>query len=713
MEPTREAEISAGDELAKRARKIPSSLSPIEGPGGRGEYDLGKGAELVGRANSRGEASAPARILIVEDEQIVALELKDRLTRMGHSVVGVVASGEEALQEVARLCPDLILMDIKLQGELDGIEVADAIRKQADIPIVYLTAFADDATLQRAKLTKPYGYILKPFQERELHIIIEVFLYRHRVERALRRSEAWRFALLRSVGDAVIATGVDGRVKFMNPLAEVLTGWKESEAIGKSFEVVCNMVQLLERRGGLWKDLTSKSLISKDGSEHPIDAELTPICDEDNTPMGTVCVFRDISDRKLLADRQRFMAMASGEVTSSLDRVMILGRITSLVARSFAAWCAIHLSDVHGSLRIAAFAHRDEAKNAFAPKFAGSVVRDDDAVEVRHVVRSARSVLKTKITNGDWVTDALGIQPGIVPGLTARSAIIVPLSARGQCFGTLTVAGEHRGRHFNESDVAFVEELGRRVGHGIDNSQLYSDAQRAIRMRDDVLAVVSHDLRNPLASISMNADQLLRTLAKVNQERVLQNASAIRRNTERMGRLIDDLLDAGRIDGGRLSIELRRDRTTALVSEAFSMFEALASARSIRLMIATIPDLDLLCDHGRILQVLSNLIGNALGFSPENRDVVIKGEVHGTMFRFSVSDQAGGIAADQVGHVFERYWQAPGSLHRGVGLGLYIARGIVEAHGGQIGLDSRPGGGSTFYFTIPLAGRTEEQVPAT
>jgi PAS domain S-box-containing protein len=664
------------------------------------------------RVNRREDAPAPARVLVVEDEQIVALELKDRLTRMGHLVVGIVASGEEALENIKLLRPDLVLMDIKLQGELDGIEVAQAVRGQVDIPIVYLTAFADDTTLQRAKLTEPYGYILKPFQDRELHAVMEVSLHRYRAERALRKSDVWRFAVLRSLGDAVIAADADGRVKFMNPLAQALTGWKEPEALGKPLEEVFKMVRLIERRTGVWKDITSYSLIAKDGSERSIDAELTPICDANNTPMGIVCVFRDVSARKRLLDRQRLMVTATGEVTSSLDRAIVLTRITSLIARSFADWCTIHLRDACGAIRIAAVAHQHEAKDAAAQECVGATVHDDAAIEVRKVIQRANSMLCSNITNDDWPINALGIQSRLASGLTAASAIVVPLTSYGQCFGALTIVSERRDRLFSKRDIGFMEELGRRVSHGIDNSQTYADARRAARMRGDALAVVSHDLRNPLASISLHADQLLRTPVAPNQERILKNANAIQENAQRMIRLIDDLLDVGRIDSGRLSIELQRHRTTALVSEVFLTFETLASQRSINLVIATLPDLELLCDRERILQVLSNLIGNALEFSPANYDVVISGEVRGAMFQFSVSDRAGGIAADQVAHVFERYWQAPKAVRRGSGLGLYISREIVEAHGGQIGVDVTPGEGSTFYFTIPLAANTPEQDPA-
>ncbi len=384
-------------------------LSSTEEPNGRAQ-----GTERAGQRPG-GSADVPirARIFVVEDEQIVALELRERLTLMGHQVAGIAASGEEAIEDVRRLRPDLVLMDIKLQGAMDGIEAAAVIRRDTGIPVVYLTAFADDATLQRAKLTEPYGYILKPFQERELHVVIEVSLYRSRAERALRESEAWRLALLRSVGDAVVATGPDGRVKFMNALAEALTGWKELDAIGKPLDDVFKTVERLERHCGAWEDVTSKVLISRDGSEHPIHGDFTPIRDANNVPAGSVCIFRDISGQKLLQNRQRLMALVSGELSSSLDRGMIMTQVTSLIAEHCAGWCVIHLRDAQGTLHAAALAHREGAKNTSVAHWKENAVRDEDAIEVASVVRTGRSVLETDATPDGWATRALGIPPSL------------------------------------------------------------------------------------------------------------------------------------------------------------------------------------------------------------------------------------------------------------------------------------------------------------
>lgn len=652
-------------------------------------------------------------ILLVEDEQIVALELKDRLTRMGHSVVGIVTSGQEAIEESRRLRPDLIVMDIKLQGELDGIDAAAAIRKELDTAIVYLTAYADETTLQRAKITQPYGYVLKPFHERELHVVIEVSLYRHRTERALRESELWRLALLRSVGDAVVAADATGCVTFMNPPAEVLTGWRESEAFGVPLDEVFKIAERPERRSGTWREPPATNLTRRDGSERPIEHELTSIRDPagGDAPMGTVCVFRDISERRRIRDRQRFLAVASSELASSLDREVVLTRVTSLIARSWTDWCAIHLVDARGDLRVAAFAHRHAPTHAAVARLAGSTICDQPATAVGTVARTGDAVqLDDLLADGDWPAHVLGIEPRLAADLAAAAAIVVPLRARDQCLGTLTVVSARREHPFDPADVELAEELARRIAYGLDNAQLYAESQRATVMRDDVLAVVSHDLRNPLAAITMAAEQLIQLPEKLGSHRVMKHAAAIKRNAERMERLIDDLLDVGRVDTGRLSIELQRVSASSLVADALSTFEAIATERSIRLVSPPFLDADVQCDRDRVLQVLSNLIGNAVKFSPTGGVIQIGGERGRGVFQFSVSDQGKGLTPGQLGHVFERYWQAPETKHRGSGLGLYIAKGIVDVHGGQIWVDSAHGRGSTFHFTIPLAPRSADQV---
>ncbi|MBT9439463.1 MAG: response regulator, partial [Desulfobacterales bacterium] len=174
-----------------------------------------------------------SRILIVEDEGIIAKDIQSTLNRLGYSVIGIASSGEEAIKKAMEIHPDIVLMDIVLEGAMDGVEAAEYIHDHFDIPVVYLTAYSDDTTLQRAKITEPFGYILKPFHEKELYTTIEMALYKHTMQRKLKESEQWLATTLKSIGDAVIATDTGKLITFMNPVAEALTGWKQEEAIGK------------------------------------------------------------------------------------------------------------------------------------------------------------------------------------------------------------------------------------------------------------------------------------------------------------------------------------------------------------------------------------------------------------------------------------------------------------------------------------------------
>ena len=260
---------------------------------------------------------ANARILIVEDESIVAKDIQNSLTGLGYTVAGVVAFGEEAVERVGELKPDLILMDVMLKGAMDGIEAAERIRREHSVPIVYLTAYTDDDTLRRAKVTEAFGYLLKPFEDRELRTTIEMALYKHSMERKLRESREWIETTLRCISDAVIATDAVGCIQFVNTKAENLTGWKSADAIGRKLaDVFClmkanamalvenNLTAILEKGVVVHPD-TDAILISRDGRQMPIAHSAAPIRDDRGTILGVVASFRDVTEQKDAQARER------------------------------------------------------------------------------------------------------------------------------------------------------------------------------------------------------------------------------------------------------------------------------------------------------------------------------------------------------------------------------------------------------------------------
>lgn len=246
-----------------------------------------------------------ARLLIVEDEGIVALNIQRRLEGLGYNVVANVASGEEAITAAEETCPNLVLMDIKLEGNVDGIEAAAQIRRRFQIPIVYLTAYTNEETLNRAKLTEPYGYILKPFEARDLATTIEVALYKYQMEQQLREREEWLATTLKSIGDAVITTDSQGLITYMNPVAEALTRWRLEEVIGNDLTHVFRtinektraivespVIQALQHETIVGIE-NNTLLITKDGTEIPINDSAAPIKNELGKIMGAVLVFHD------------------------------------------------------------------------------------------------------------------------------------------------------------------------------------------------------------------------------------------------------------------------------------------------------------------------------------------------------------------------------------------------------------------------------------
>lgn len=296
---------------------------------------------------------AKAQILVVEDEGIIAQDIQNTLKKLGYAVPAIAYSGKEGIEKAQEIQPDLVLMDIVLEGGIDGIEAAEQIRRRFHIPVVYLTAYADEKTLQRAKITEPFGYILKPFEEKELYITIEMALYKHEMERRLKESQQWLTTTLKSIGDAVIATDINGCVIFMNPIAESLTGWTQKEASGKHLKKIFNIIN--EKTGkqvddpvtrvlreGIVVGLANHTLlISKDGTRRSIDDSGAPIKDENGKIIGVVLVFRDVSEKRRIeqelmkADKLNSLGILAGGIAHDFNNILtaILGNI--ILAKEF------------------------------------------------------------------------------------------------------------------------------------------------------------------------------------------------------------------------------------------------------------------------------------------------------------------------------------------------------------------------------------------
>ena len=287
---------------------------------------------------------ASARILIVEDENIVTMELKARLPALGYSIAAVASSGEEAIARVVETRPDLALMDIRLKGSIDGVEAAERIRTLYDVPVVFLTAYSDDATLQRVKTTEPFGYLIKPFEERELHSTIEMALYKHAMESRLKAQERWLAAILTSIGDAVIATDCQEAVEFMNPVAEALTGWSQAMALGRrSAEIltlvdethvpVASPISQALQTGTASDSGDGTLLLARNGTEFPVDYNAAPLRNEAGEITGAVLVLRNTTERKRmqqellrserLAAIGHFAASLAHEINNPLQAIVL------------------------------------------------------------------------------------------------------------------------------------------------------------------------------------------------------------------------------------------------------------------------------------------------------------------------------------------------------------------------------------------------------
>ncbi|HHE46719.1 MAG TPA: PAS domain S-box protein, partial [Bacteroidetes bacterium] len=290
------------------------------------------------------------RILVVEDQRIVGLDIQGKLEGLGYEVPSIVSRGEDVLETAKKTRPNLVLMDIRLEGKMDGIEAAVQLRHSLDVPVVYITAYADDDTLKRAKLTEPYGYLLKPFEERDLCITIEMALYKHSVERKLRESEIWLSTTLNSIGDAVIATDRKGYINFMNPAAERLTGWNKEDAVYKHINDILKItdedtdkpvkgfVEAVFKGKTVLRLVENTLLFNRQDDAIAITASAAPISNEKGNILGAVFVIRNISGKKRAEEELRIRDWAMKSSISAIVLADLEGRLTYVNPSFLSMW---------------------------------------------------------------------------------------------------------------------------------------------------------------------------------------------------------------------------------------------------------------------------------------------------------------------------------------------------------------------------------------
>ena len=406
-----------------------------------------------------------------------------------------------------------------------------------------------------------------------------------------------------------------------------------------------------------------------------------------------VNIIHDVTDGLRGAAWRKFLGDASTALGASMELETVMQKVAELAIRSIADCSAIVAYTRGGkvapnggggppgpdAIRMLAFACSLEDRpglDAIAHGCAAALVGRDKPVLVD--MRGA--------------TPPPFPFPRSVEALGVRSLLAVPLIQRGQPIGMILLVSMTDAHNYKPSDLASAVELAHRASATIDNVRLYDEAQEAVRAREDLLAIVSHDLRNPLGVVLASSALLLKSsLPAEKEERARRQVEAIQRAGNRMNRLIRDLLDFASIQGGRLSVVPRVQFAADIVTEVLEALEPLAAPKGLRLLQETPATLQVACDHDRVVQLFSNVVGNAIKFGPDGGTIVVSAVPHdksAEMVRFAVADNGPGIPADELPHVFDRYYQSQRKNRDGIGLGLSIARGIVEAHGGHIWVES-------------------------
>lgn len=657
-------------------------------------------------------------VLYVEDNEATRYVVNRVLANAGYRVTAA-AQGDRGVALARADQPDLVLLDVKLP-DTTGFDVCRRLKSDAEtkgIPIVFLSASHVSSHDKVAGLEGGADlYLTHPV---EPHVLVATLGALLRV----RRAEAKYRRLAGSNVVGVAEFDAEGRIIDANEEFLRLSGYAPEdvregrllwgELISPEWRDRSERLREEYRRTGALPAHETE-IVRRDGGRVPLLVATAALLRHERG----ITVVVDLTDRKRV-EREREEALRRAEAAQgrlafllSISNALMLApegvgealrRVAKLCAGPICDWCVIDRLVAPRTAERAAVAAADPAGEAAGRVIAARTPAVGEAAVGRALATGDVQRLEGRV-------DATALEPVADPEhrealrtLGVGSAVVRPLVAGGRVLGALTLVRSARSAEASPVDAALGEEVAARIALALDTARLHEELSRAVRAREDALAEVSHELRNPLSSVILAAIQLERSAdAPQLADVVRRRAGTLRRSGERMNRLVNDLLDLARFESGHLTLELGRHAAAGIVSEAVDAAEAQLRELGVEARVEAPSGLTVECDRERILRVLLNLLSNAAKASPRGGTVEVSVAAAGEDVAFSVRDQGPGIPAAQRAHLFERYWQGRGP-GEGVGLGLSIVKALVEAHGGRMSVASAPGSGSTFAFRIPAS----------
>lgn len=519
--------------------------------------------------------------------------------------------------------------------------------------------------------------------------------------------------------DAILLVNMEGKIEYVNARTTQMLGYEARELLHRPVEILVpdryveTHVSLREeflkhpqaRPMGKNRDLFIRK---KDGLEVPVDISLTPMLLSRQSLMTVVV--RDISAVKKSEIQQRFLADSAKILTESLDYSDSLVKISEQFVAHLADFCVVFLKEGE-EVRVKAVAHSNPAMVPFLRETAerypslniGHIGKETDAGKVDLYETVTEETFERIAVNVDHLQRLRLIG--------AKSYLTVPLSARGNVFGILSLGITESRRKFSAEDTDFIQIAASRFALAADNFRMYQEAQKAIQDREDILSIVSHDLKNPIAVIDLASQLLaLRLGSNPDLEPLRSLNQRVRRSNLQMKALVEKLLNYSKLQSGTFSIHARPIRLSELFEEIHEMFDPLARERQVNLKCSRHSDIELDGDFNALVQALSNLVANALKFTPAGGTIEVGGTVTGKGdVQLFVTDSGPGLPGEILEKIFERFWQPEPGKQGGTGLGLYIVKGIIEAHHGRVWAESELGKGARFLMQIPRSHRMHSE----